>query len=195
LFSVRSRARKREERALWDDYINRAPYDPLTIVHDTIRDLPEGRVNLVLSDVHSPEINTEHLRVLGRHLNADLVLVVHLDDDGNRFLFGTSSLDEAAYKYGVIAATVAQHDVDAAPGVGGQFPLMAAQKARFILAAYFREQGYRATFKTFPDQKSVADALAVLDREALGRLEKLRPHYAVEGVVLTDIPFARTGKN
>jgi hypothetical protein len=187
---IRSRASRQEERELRDNFVHRVPYDPLTIVAPRLNDAPEGRVNPVVSEVHSPEVMTEHLQVLGRSLGADLVVVLPLDDGANRKVQDTFSSEVRAYAHAVVAAVEAHHDVDAAPGLGGQFPLIKAQMLDFVLAAYIRELGYPATVQYFSNQGAGATLLGALSSTSGHALRSLRPYAVVAGILLTDLPLA-----
>jgi hypothetical protein len=190
---IRSRASRREERALWDGFVHRAPYDPLTIVTPRLMDAPEGRVNPLVSEVHSPEVMSEHLQVLGRSLGADLVVVVPLDDVANRKVQETFGSDPRTYAHAVVAAVRANYDVDAAPGLGGQFPLIKAQMLDFVLASYIRELGYPATVHYFPNQAAARTLLGTLSSTSDDALKRLRPYAVVAGILLTDLPLAKSG--
>jgi hypothetical protein len=155
-----------------------------------LNDAPEGRVNPVVSEVHSPEVMTEHLQVLGRSLGADLVVVLPLDDGANRKVQDTFSSEVRAHAHAVVAAVEAHHDVDAAPGLGGQFPLIKAQMLDFVLAAYIRELGYPATVQYFSNQGVGATLLGALSSTAGHALRSLRPYAVVAGILLTDLPLA-----
>jgi hypothetical protein len=187
---MRSKASRREEQELWDNFVQRVPHDPLAIVTPRLKEAPEGRVNPVVSEVHSPEVMAEHLQVLGRSLGADLVMALPLDDTANDKLQEAFGTDLRAYPYGVVAAVRAHDDVDAAPGLGGQFPLIKAQMLDFVLAAYIRELGYPATVRYFSDQASAMAALGALSSTSGDALRRLRPYAIVAGILLTDLPLA-----
>jgi hypothetical protein len=187
---IRSGASRREERALRDIFVHRAPYDPLTIVTPRLNDAPEGRVNPVVSEVHSPEVMTEHLQVLGRSLGADLVVVLPLDDGANRKVQDTFGSDPRPYAHAVVAAVRAHDDIDAAPGLGGQFPLIKAQMLDFVLASYIRELGYRATVHYFSNQVAATTLLGAVSSTSSHALRRLRPYAVVAGILLTDLPLA-----
>ena len=190
---IRSRASRREERALRDTFVHRAPYDPLTVVAPRLNDAPEGRVNPVVSEVHSPEVMTEHLQVLGASLGADLVVVLPLDDGANRKVQDTFGSDPRAYAHAVVPAVRAHDDIDAAPGLGGQFPLIKAQMLDFVLASYIRELGYPATVHYFSNQVAATTLLGDLWSTSGHALRKLRPYAVVAGILLTDLPLASSG--
>ena len=127
---------------------------------------------------------------VGGSLGADLVVVLPLDDGANRKLQDTFGSDLRAYAHAVVAAVRAHDDVDSAPGLGGQFPLIKAQMLDFVLASYIRELGYPATVHYFSNQGAATTLLGALSSTSGGALRRLRPYAVVAGILLTDLPLA-----
>jgi len=171
----------------WDFFIHTSPRDPANSVTDIIRRAPEGAVNPTKADIHSPEITSSHIKELARFLGADLVGVARLEtpaaDDGE------------AYPFAVVSVVQAEHDPRRAAGIGGQVPVQKALYVTFVLSAYIRELGYRATAAPDPDAERLAAKARLGTLDVAGRL--VTPRYGsrvyVADVIRTDLPLAADG--
>src|SRR5262249_59325582 len=102
------------------------------------------------------------------------------------------SADDApeGYPFAVVAVVRAEQDPRDAPGVGGQVPVQNGQYVTFVLSAYIRELGYRATAKLAADGERLAAAAGLGTLDDRGPL--LTPQYGplvhVADVIHTDLP-------
>jgi hypothetical protein len=166
----------------WDAFVNRLPADPANLVPPAIRNAPEGAVFPVKSDVHTPEVMTEHIRDLGRFFSAALVGVARLDPAG-----------DSEYPYAIVCGIASEYDPRVSPGIGGQAAALTGAYVAFNIAAAVREYGFRATRKGGEhidlDRLAVCAGLGALDRE--GRLttpEHGRKLYLAD-TIRTDLPL------
>ena len=169
----------------WDFFINRPPADLANTVTEMIRNAPEGNVFPTKSELHTPEITSSHLKGMAEYFGAELVGVVKLDPNDN----------PAGLPFAVICAVHADYDPREAPGIGGQVPVQNGLFITFVLSAWIRELGFRATAAPEPDAEKFAAraGLGTLGKE--GRL--ITPQFGgnvhVANVIRTDLPLAPDG--
>jgi hypothetical protein len=166
----------------WDFFINTPPEDLANSVVEMIRRAPEGNVFPTRAELHTPEISSSHVKELARYLGADLVGIARLDSTG----------DPAGYPFAVVCAVRAEYDPREAPGIGGQVPVQNGLFITFVLSAWIRELGFRATASPDPKAEGLA---AVAGMGALNRDGRLvTPKYGtrvhVANVIRTDLPLA-----
>lgn len=180
----------RSEDPYWDFFINTPPADLANTVTDLIRSAAEGNVFPTKAELHTPEITSSHVKELARYLGADLVGIAKLPASD------AASVEEAEqYPFAVICAVRAEYDPRNAPGIGGQVPVQNGLFITFVLSAWMRELGFRAT--AAPDAKAEALAAAA----GLGKLDPdgklVTPKYGtqihVANVIRTDLPLAADG--
>ena len=100
--------------------------------------------------------------------------------------------DAEQYPFAVICAVRADYDPREARGIGGQVPVQNGLFITFVLSAWIRELGFRATAAPDPDAEKLAAmaGLGTLNRD--GRL--VTPKYGtrvhVADVIRTDLPLA-----
>jgi len=89
----------------------------------------------------------------------------------------------------------AEHDAQTAVGIGGQAPVQNGLFVTFVLSAYIRELGYRATVVADPTREALAVAAGLGALNADGRLvvPKLGAKVYVADVIRTDLPLAADG--
>jgi len=173
------RADRRRHDPYWDFFINTPPADRANTVLDVIRKAPAGNVFPTRADLHSPEVTASHVKGMATYLGADLVGITRLDED------------DAGHPFAVVCAVRADDDPRGAPGIGGQVPVQNGLFVTFVLSAWIRELGYRASTTTSLDGARVAVAakLGTLDRN--GKL--VTPQYGtrvhVADVIRTDLPL------
>jgi hypothetical protein len=140
-------------------------------------------VNPIQTDVHSPEITSEHIKELAVFLGAELVGIVKLADQGGE--------DSEGNLYGIVCAVKAEYDPRTAGGAGGQVPVQNGQFVTFILAAYIRELGYRAVTVPTADAEQLAVEAGLGRPDGNGRLvsPKLGKKVFVGDVIHTDLPL------
>jgi hypothetical protein len=169
----------------WDFFINRPPADLANTVTEMIRNAPEGNVFPTKSELHTPAITSSHLKGMAEYFGAELVGVAQLDPNES----------PEGYTFAVVCAVHADYDPRVAPGVGGQVPVQNGLFITFVLSAWIRELGYRATAAPDPDAESLAA------RAGLGTLNKdgrlVTPQFGanvhVANIIRTDLPLAPDG--
>jgi hypothetical protein len=168
----------------WDHYINRAPNDIANTVNDMLLNAPEGVIFPTKADLHTPEITSDHLKQLATYLGADLIGITKLEPSDNP--------DGEDFPFAVVCAVQAEHDPRTAKGIGGQVPVTNGLFVTFVLSAYMRELGYRATADYHPEADRLAAKAGLGTVNAEGRLTT--PTYGtavhVAKVIRTDLPLA-----
>ena len=168
----------------WDFFLRTPPHDLQNSAVDMVQKSPDGAINPAPEEIHSPDVNSRHIKELATFLGADLT--------------GIAALDSAApdtpegYTFAVVNVVRAEHDPHETPGVGGQVPVQNGLYVTFVLSAYIRELGYRATAKLPADGPRLAAAARLGTLDAQGRL--VTPRFGskvyVADVVFTDLPLA-----
>ena len=177
---------KSDDDPYWERFLKSAPYDKRNAITEVLRTQPEGVVAPVKEQLHSPEITSTHTKELALYLGSDLTGIVRLRDDPD------------GYQFGVVCVVEAEHDPKTAPGIGGQVPVMNGQFSTFVLAAYIRELGFRATTAGGEDldRERLAAAAGLGRLDANGRLftAKFGDKVHVAEIVRTDLPLAADGE-
>ncbi|HWO40850.1 MAG TPA: hypothetical protein VNO43_03505, partial [Candidatus Eisenbacteria bacterium] len=132
----------------WDIFINTPPADLANSVVEMIRKAPEGNVFPTKTELHTPEITSRHVKEMAAYLGAELVGIVKLNPADNR--------DAASYAFGVICGVRADYDPRKSPGIGGQVPVQNGLFVTFVLSAWIRELGYRASAAPDPNAEKLA---------------------------------------
>jgi hypothetical protein len=96
------------------------------------------------------------------------------------------------FPFAVICAVRADYDPRSSPGVGGQVPVQNGLFITFVLSAWIRELGFRATVRSGVDGEKLAAAAGLGTLNADGRLvtPKYGIHVYVANVIRTDLPLA-----
>jgi hypothetical protein len=181
----RSKKNSHARDPYWDFFINRPPGDLANTVTEMIRNAPEGNVFPTKTELHTPEITSSHLKGMAEYLGAELIGVAKLDPGEN----------PESYPYAVICAVHADYDPRQSPGIGGQVPVQNGLFITFVLSAWIRELGFRATAAPDPNAEKLAAqaGLGTLTKE--GRL--ITPQFGanvhVANVIRTDLPLAADG--
>jgi len=167
----------------WDYFIHTPPADRANSVVEMIRNAPEGNVFPNKADLHSPEITSSHVKEMARYVGADLVGIARLEGDSD------------AYPFAVVCAVRANYDPRAALGIGGQVPVQNGLFVTFVLSAWIRELGFRATAAPHGAAESLAAAAGLGKLNGEGRLET--PQFGscvhVADIIRTDLPLAADG--
>ena len=173
------RADPRRNDPYWDFFINTPPADPANSLLAAIRSAPEGNVFPTRADLHTPEVTTRHVVEMARYLGADLVGITRLD------------ADDAGHPFAVVCAVRADHDPREAPGIGGQVPVQNGLFVTFVLSAWIRDLGYRASMTTSLDgaRLAVAAKLGTLDRTGKLVTAEYGTRVHVADVIRTDLPL------
>jgi hypothetical protein len=173
------RAQARHHDPYWDFFINTPPTDRANSVLDVIRKAPEGNVFPTKADLHTPEVTTSHVKEMARYLGADLVAITTLEND------------DAGHPFAIVCAVRADDDPRETPGIGGQVPVQNGLFVTFVLAAWIRELGFRASMAMSPDAPRLAAAakLGTLDRTGKLVTAEYGTRVHVANVIRTDLPL------
>lgn len=168
------------EDPYWDFFLNVAPADERNSLLAAIRNAPEGVVNPVKDDIHTPDIMSRHTKELAAYLGADAT--------------GIARTERPEHPYAVLIGMRAPHDPRSAPGIGGQLPIQKGMYVVFILSAWMRELGYQGTAKIAVnnDELAVRAGLGALDGSGRVVSPSLGP-LAIADAILTDLPLAPDG--
>ena len=186
----------------WDFFINAAPADLANTVTELIRSAPEGNVFPTTAELHTPEITSSHVKGMAEYFGAELVGIVKLSlNDAPSSLPSPPSRGrgegegEDTYPFAVICVVRADYDPREAPGIGGQAPVQNGLFISFVLSAWIRELGFRATAAPDPDAEKLAAAagLGTLDEKARLVTPQLGAKVHVANVIRTDLPLAADG--
>jgi len=167
----------------WESFINKPFADLANSLPELIRNAPEGNIFPTKADIHTPEITSDHVKELARYLGADQVGIARLD---------RKEFDNAeGYSFAVICTVGAEVDPREAPGVGGQVPIQNGLFVTFVLSAWIRELGFRATAAADPDAERLAAAAGLGTVNSDGRLvtKKFGTRVHVANVIRTDLPL------
>jgi len=173
------RGARRRDDPYWDFFINTPPADPANLLANAIRNAPEGNVFPTKADLHTPDVTASHVKEMARYLGADLVGITALE------------ADDAGHPFAIVCAVRSDHDPRQARGIGGQVPAQNGLFVTFVLSAWIRELGFRASMAPELDGVRLAAAakLGTLDRN--GKLvtaaHGTRVHVA--DVIRTDLPL------
>lgn len=175
------RADQRRHDPYWDFFINTPPADRANSVLEVIGKAPEGNVFPTRADLHTPEVTAGHVKEMARYLGADLVGITQLEND------------DAGHPFAIVCAVRADYDPREAPGIGGQVPVQNGLFVTFVLSAWIRELGYRASMApTSLDgaRLAVAAKLGTLDRTGKLVTAEYGTRVHVADVIRTDLPLA-----
>lgn len=158
----RRRAATSRDDPFWDAFIFQPPADRNNLIPHAFKAASIGGVNPVQTEVHSPNVMSQHVIELAKFYGADQVGIVALDDA----------------RFGIVCALHAEYDTRVAKGIGGQTPALKGLFATFTLAAFVRELGYDA------------DCVARADAEELARRAGVAgAHRHIADVVETTLPL------
>ncbi len=171
----------------WEHFVNTPFHDLANSVPELLRNAPEGVVFPAKAELHTPAITSDHLKQLATYLGACMTGIARLEPQ---------PVDEGGpYPYAVLCAVTADYDPRTAPGLGWQVPVQNALFVTFVLSAWMRELGYRATAVEDPDAVNLAVKAGMGRRTADGRLEtaKYGTGVHIEKIIRTDLPLAADG--
>ena len=184
----------REDDPYWDFFINTPPADLANTVTEMIRSAPEGNIFPTKAELHTPEITSGHVKELAAYLGTDLIGIARLP---SLPLMEESKGEnkDSNYPFAVICAVQADYDPRKAPGIGGQVPVQKGLFITFVLSAWIRELGFRATAALDPNAEQLAAAAGLGKLNADGKL--VTPQYGtrvhVANLIRTDLPLAPDG--
>ena len=171
----------------WDFFINTPAADLANTVTDMIRNAPEGNVFPTRTELHTPEITSSHVKGMAEYFGAELVGIVRLTPEDTR--------NGEFYPFAVICAVHADYDPRKSPGIGGQVPVQNGLFISFVLSAWIRELGYRATAAPDPDAEKLAAraGLGTLNNEGKLVTPRFGANVHVANLIRTDLPLAPDG--
>jgi hypothetical protein len=168
----------------WNFFITTPPADLTNTVTEMIRNAPEGNLFPTKTELHTPEITSSHVKGMAEYFGAELVGIVKLNE--------SNTAGGESYPFAVICAVHANYDPRQAPGIGGQVPVQNGLFISFVLSAWIRELGFRASATPDPDAEKLAAAAGLGRLNENGRLvtEKFGTNVHVANVIRTDLPLA-----
>ena len=171
----------------WDFFINTPAADLANTVTDMIRNAPEGNVFPTRTELHTPEITSSHVKGMAEYFGAEMVGIARLTPEDTR--------NGEFYPFAVICAVHADYDPRKSPGIGGQVPVQNGLFISFVLSAWIRELGYRATAAPDPDAEKLAAraGLGTLNNEGKLVTPRFGANVHVANVIRTDLPLAPDG--
>jgi len=181
--------RSHRDDPYWEHFIKAVPADMANSVVEMIRKAPDGNVFPTKTELHTPEITAHHTKELAYYCGADLIGVVRLDP---------SQPENEGWPFAVITAVRADHDPQEATGIGGQVPVQNGLYVTFVVSAWIRELGFRATALVQDPyearEKLAAQAgLGILNAEGRLVVPELGTRVYVADLIRTDIPLATDG--
>lgn len=171
----------------WDFFINTPPADLANTVTEMMRKAPEGNVFPTKTELHTPGITSSHVKGMAEYFGAELVGIARLTPEDTR--------DGEFYPFAVICAVHADYDPRTSPGIGGQVPVQNGLFITFVLSAWIRELGYRATAVQDPNAEKLAAraGLGTLNQEGRLVTSKFGAKVHLADVIRTDLPLAPDG--
>ena len=171
----------------WDFFINTPAADLANTVTDMIRNAPEGNVFPTRTELHTPEITSSHVKGMAEYFGAEMTGIARLTPEDTR--------NGEFYPFAVICAVHADYDPRKSPGIGGQVPVQNGLFISFVLSAWIRELGYRATAAPEPDAEKLAAraGLGSLNKEGKLVTPRFGANVHVANVIRTDLPLAADG--
>jgi hypothetical protein len=171
----------------WDFFINTPPADLTNTVTELIRNAPAGNIFPTQADIHTPEIMAHHLKEMARYFGAELVGIVKLEAD--------NAHNPDGYPFAVLCAVHADYDPRVSPGIGGQVPVQNGLFITFVLSAWIRELGFRASVEPHLGAETLAVQAGLGTLNAEGRF--VTPQFGakvyIADVIYTDLPLAADG--
>lgn len=176
-----------ENDPYWDLFINRPPADPANTAIEMIRKAAEGNVFPTKAELHTPDITSSHVKGMAEYFGAERVGIVRLNAEDNG--------DGEFYPFAVVCAVHADYDPRTSLGIGGQVPVQNGLFITFILSAWIRELGFRATAKQKTNVEKLAAKAGLGTLNSDGRL--ITPQFGakvyVAEAIFTDLPLAADG--
>jgi hypothetical protein len=171
----------------WNFFINTPAADLANTVTEMIRNAPDGNVFPTKAELHTPEITSSHVKGMAQYFGAELVGIARLNPD--------DAQAGESYPFAVICAVHADYDPRKSPGIGGQVPAQNGLFISFVLSAWIRELGFRASAAPDPDAEKLAAAagLGTLNKEGRLVTPQFGTHVHVANVIRTDLPLAPDG--
>jgi hypothetical protein len=171
----------------WDFFINTPPADLTNTVTELIRNAPAGNVFPTPTDIHTPEVMAQHVKEMARYFGADLVGIAQLET--------RHANNPDGYPCAILCAVQAEYDPRVSPGIGGQIPVQNGLFITFVLSAWIRELGFRASMAPYLGAEALAAQAGLGTLNAQGRL--VTPQFGakvyIADAICTDLPLAIDG--
>jgi len=182
-----SRKDRHDDDPYWDFFIKTAPADLTNTVTELIRNAPAGNVFPTPADIHTPEITAHHLKEMARYFGAELVGIARLETN--------STTNPDGYPFAVLCAVRAEYDPRVSPGIGGQVPVQNGLFITFVLSAWIRELGFRASVAPHLEAETLAAQAGLGTLNARGRLvtAQFGAKVYIADAICTDLPLAADG--
>jgi hypothetical protein len=182
-----SRKNAHDDDPYWDFFIKTPPADLTNTVTELIRNAPEGNIFPTPADIHTPEVTAQHVKDLARYLGAELVGITRLETNH------ANNPDD--YPFAVLCAVRAEYDPHVSPGIGGQVPVQNGLFITFVLSAWIRELGFRASVAPHLRSATLAAQAGLGTLNAEGRF--VTPQFGakvyIADAIGTDLPLAADG--
>jgi hypothetical protein len=181
-----SRKDVHDDDPYWDFFINTPPADLTNTVTELIRNAPAGNIFPTPADIHTSEITSHHVKEMAQYFGAELVGIARLE---------TNADNPDGYPFAILCAVRAEHDPRVSPGIGGQVPVQNGLFITFVLSAWIRELGFRASVAPHLEAETLAAQAGLGTLNAAGRL--VTPQFGakvyIADVICTDLPLAVDG--
>jgi hypothetical protein len=174
----------------WEAFINRPPADLRNSIPEIVGKAKEGNVFPTLSELHSPNVTSAHVKELATYLGKSLTGIADLARQDQKLAHG--------YPYAIVCAVRSEYDPYEHPGIGGQTGVQHGQFVTFIVASWIREMGYRATIKieTTREQRehlAIATGLGTRDKHGRFTTPKHGTKIHIGDIIFTDLPMQADG--
>jgi len=182
-----SRKDRHDDDPYWDFFIKTPPADLTNTVTELIRNAPAGNVFPTPADIHTPEITAHHLKEMARYFGAELVGIAQLETN--------STTNPDGYPFAVLCAVRAEYDPRVSPGIGGQVSVQNGLFITFVLSAWIRELGFRASVAPHLEAETLAAQAGLGTLNAKGRLvtAQFGAKVYIADAICTDLPLAADG--
>jgi len=171
----------------WDFFIKTPPADLTNTVTELIRNAPAGNVFPTKTDIHTPEIMSQHVKDMARYFGAEWTGIAKLESHDDQHPDG--------YPFAVLCAVRAEYEPRVSPGIGGQVPVQNGLFITFVLSAWIRELGFRARVESQWEAKTLAAQAGLGRLDAEGRL--VTPQFGtkvyIADAICTDLPLIADG--
>ena len=190
-----SRKDSHRDDPYWDFFINAAPEDLTNTVTELIRKAPAGNIFPTKAELHTPEITASHVKGMAQYFGAELVAVAKLNNLSPRPPAGEGQGEGNDLPFAVICAVHADYDPRSAKGIGGQMPVQNGLFITFVLSAWIRELGFRATVMRDTNAEALAAQAGLGTLNDQGKLVagQLGIGVYVADPIYTDLPLAADG--
>ena len=182
-----SRKDRHADDPYWDFFIKTPPADLTNTVTELIRNAPAGNIFPTPADIHTPEITAHHLKEMARYFGAELVGIARLETN--------STTNPDGYPFAVLCAVRAEYDPRVSPGIGGQVSVQNGLFITFVLSAWIRELGFRASVAPHLEAETLAAQAGLGTLNTRGRLvtAPFGAKVYIADAICTDLPLAADG--